>query len=92
MSIEENILQTQLFVAEINRDIWRNSTCVLNIKTYPKFLRQVLPLPSQVERSYLLSRASRHRGLFAEDPPSFRDLKIRFGFKVCLLESILPSA
>jgi len=30
MSIKKDILQTQLFIAEINRDIWRNSTCVLN--------------------------------------------------------------
>ena len=32
MSIKKDILQTQLFIAEINRDIWRNSTCVLNEK------------------------------------------------------------
>ena len=90
MSIKKNVLQTQLFIAEINRDIWRNSTCVLNEKfnqtqkfeIFENLRVGTLPLPSQVERFYLLSRASKHQDLFAEDPPSFRDLNEDLGYGI----------
>ena len=45
-----------------------------------------VPLPSQVERFYLLSRASKHQDLFAEDPPSFRDLNEDVGWGKLLVK------
>ena len=50
------------------------------IEIFQKLRVGTLPLPSQVERFYLLSRASKHQDLFAEDPPSFRDLNEDLGY------------
>ena len=74
MSIKKDILQTQLFIAEINRDIWRNSTCVLNNldESHPQKLGTTSSVTSRAILSaiqgFKASRFIRRRSTFFSRP------------------------